>query len=205
MRLCFPAFLLISTFSTAKAQTAHAIPEGWKEIHNSAHIRLDLRYASTQNFTGEKIYACGRCFLKSEAAAALQRAASILAEQGYGLILFDCYRPRPAQWKLWHIVPDPRYVADPREGSMHNRGLAVDLSLFDLSTGQEVAMGTAYDFFGPAAHADYQALPKAVLRARRILREAMQQAGFEGIRTEWWHFSLRDTSAPLAEWEWGCP
>ncbi len=199
------ALIAIFTLSTGKTQTLSHTPEGWKEIHEGPNIRLDIRYAGTNNFTGKQIYGCGRCFLRAEAAEALLEAARQLAARGYGLILFDCYRPRPAQWRLWEIVPDPRYVADPRKGSMHNRGLAVDLTLFDLATGAPVDMGTPYDFFGPEAHTDYTALPEHVLAHRQTLAAAMQAAGFEGIRTEWWHFSLRGHAFPLAEWEWSCP
>ncbi len=197
--------IAICTFSTGKTQTLSTPPSGWKEIHESPHIRLDIRYAGTNNFTGQQIYGCARCFLREAAAEALLEAARHLADKGYGLILFDCYRPRPAQWQLWEIVPDPRYVADPRKGSMHNRGLAVDLTLFDLSTGKPLDMGTPYDFFGPEAHADYSALPRQVLANRKTLRDAMHEAGFKGIATEWWHFSLSDHASPLAEWEWTCP
>ncbi len=198
-------YMALSTFSTGKTQTLSTPPAGWKEIHEAPNIRLDIRYAGTNNFTGQQIYGCGRCFLREAAAEALIEAARHLADKGYGLILFDCYRPRPAQWRLWEIVPDPRYVADPRKGSMHNRGLAVDLTLFDLSTGQPLDMGTPYDFFGPEAHADYSALPQHVLTNRKTLRDAMHAAGFEGIATEWWHFSLRKHASPLAAWEWACP
>ncbi len=199
-------FLLIcSFFATSAHAQIHTAPDGWKELHNSECIRLDIRYATAHNFTKKKIYPCGRCFLKEEAVTALNQVARQLEQQGYGLLLFDCYRPLPAQWKLWEIVSDPRYVADPRKGSMHNRGIAVDLTLYDLHTGKAIDMGTPYDFFGPQAHSNCTDLPEQVLQHRKILAQAMKSAGFEGIATEWWHFSLRQVQAPLAQWEWICP
>jgi len=176
----------------------------WKELTQAMGYRIDVRYATTNNFTGAVIYPCGRFFLRREAANALEKARRVLAGKGYGLKLFDGYRPRPAQQKLWDKVPDRNYVAPPWEGSMHNRGVAVDLTLTDRE-GRELEMGTPYDFFGPEAHSDYEKLPEEVLRRRRVLREVMESAGFRGIRTEWWHFSLREGSFPLSSWEWSCP
>jgi D-alanyl-D-alanine dipeptidase len=176
----------------------------WTELTARMGYQLDIRYATRNNFTGAVIYPCGRFFLRKEAAAALGKVRRSLAAKGYGLKLFDGYRPRPAQQKLWDKVPDPNYVAPPWEGSMHNRGVAVDLTLTDAS-GKEIDMGTPYDFFGPEAHADYTKLPESVLRHRRVLREAMEAHGFQGIRTEWWHFSWRAKSFPLSDWQWSCP
>ena len=176
----------------------------WKELTPTMGYSIEMRYATTNNFTGAVIYPCGRFFLRREAADALAKARRILAGKGYGLKLFDGYRPRPAQQKLWDKVPDRNYVAPPWEGSMHNRGVAVDLTLTD-NRGRELDMGTPYDFFGPEAHSDYQKLPEEVLLRRRLMREAMEAAGFRGIRTEWWHFSLREGSFPLSSWEWSCP
>lgn len=119
------------------------------------------------------------------------------------LKLFDCYRPRPAQQKLWNIVPDARYVTPPNKGSMHNRGLAVDITLIDKD-GNELEMGTEYDFFGQEAYTTNTALPKDILKNRKILTKLMNIHGMKGIRTEWWHFSLKSEKAPLDEWEWEC-
>lgn len=176
----------------------------WVEIRPGMGYQLDIRYATKDNFTGAVIYPCGRMYLRREAAQALEEVRRTLAGKGYGLKLFDGYRPRPAQQKLWDHVPDRNYVAPPWEGSMHNRGVAIDLTLTDAA-GREVDMGTPYDFFGPKAHTDYTDLPEAVLRHRRLLRESMEAAGFQGIRTEWWHFSLRAGRFPLSDWQWPCP
>jgi D-alanyl-D-alanine dipeptidase len=176
----------------------------WTELTRlDPTIRLDLRYATTNNFVNAKMYDCGRCFLRPAVARALVAVHHQLQKQGLGLKMFDCYRPRPIQWKLWKIVPDPRYVADPRIGSMHNRGAATDLTIVD-STGRELDMGTDFDFFGKAAHHDFHGLPENVLKNRQMLLTIMEQHGFQHIRTEWWHYSYKPESFPIAGWVWHC-
>ena len=166
-------------------------------------ILIDMRYATEDNFVQEKMYECGRCFFRPEVARAVVAAHRELQQQGLALKMLDCYRPRPVQWKLWEKVPDRRYVSDPRKGSMHNRGAAADLTLAD-STGQELAMDTPYDFFGPEAHPSYRALPDSVLANRALLREAMIRHGFRPIRTEWWHFSFSGKNYELSDMLWKC-
>jgi D-alanyl-D-alanine dipeptidase len=178
---------------------------GFVEIQRlDSTILLDIRYATANNFTGSKIYDCPRCFLRPETARALVRAQKKLQTQGLGLKLFDCYRPRPYQQRLWDKVPDPNYVMPPAKGSMHSRGAAVDLTLVDAK-GKELDMGTPYDFFGPKAHYDYTKLPAKVLENRRLLRRTMEAVGLKGIRTEWWHFSFQGKNFPLSDWVWPCP
>ncbi|TNE54357.1 MAG: hypothetical protein EP344_14285 [Bacteroidetes bacterium] len=167
-------------------------------------ILLDIRYATENNFTNSQIYDCGRCYLRQETAEAIVRAHRLLRQQGLGLKLFDCYRPRPYQQRLWDKVPNPDYVAPPSEGSMHSRGAAVDLTIVDAN-GQELDMGTPYDFFGREAHYNYSRLPGKVIANRRLLRRTMENAGLRGIRTEWWHFSYQKKEFPLEDWVWGCP
>ncbi|MBK9336635.1 MAG: D-alanyl-D-alanine dipeptidase [Lewinellaceae bacterium] len=166
-------------------------------------ILLDIRYATANNFTESQIYDCPRCFLRQETADALVRAQKILQRQGLGLKLYDCYRPRPYQQRLWDKVPDPNYVMPPAKGSMHSRGAAVDLTLVNAK-GNEVDMGTPYDFFGPEAHYDHTRLPAKVLENRRLLRRTMESVGLKGIRTEWWHFSFQGKQFPLSDWVWPC-
>ena len=175
----------------------------WKELTTRDGYFIDIKYATTDNFVGEVIYPCGKCFLIPAAARALQNVKFALHKQGFGLKLFDCYRPRPAQYKLWEKVPNPNYVARPSEGSMHNRGVAVDLTLTDPK-GNEVNMGTPYDFFGPEAHHDYKGHDKKVNDMRILLKSTMEKHGFAGIRTEWWHYSLASGKYPLEDWEWKC-
>ena len=177
----------------------------WTELITlDATIRIDIRYATDNNFVGEKMYDCGRCFLRPEAAEAMVNAQAILKKKGLGLLMFDCYRPRPYQQRLWDKVPDPRYVTPPQKGSMHNRGLAVDLTLID-SRGKMLDMGTDYDFFGERAYQTFTNLPSDVLNNRKILNETMEAVGFQPIRTEWWHFSLRGISYDLSDMVWPCP
>lgn len=182
----------------------HRIPKGWTEITNKDGIYLDLKYASTENFTNQQIYDCARCFLTNPAARAinlLQRR--IRRKYNVNLYIYDCYRPRPAQQKLWDIIPNPNYVAPPSKGSMHNRGLAVDLAFAD-SLGRPLDFGSPFDSFGRKSHSDNRDFPSEILTARDSLRSWMISIGFKGIRTEWWHYSLQEVSRPISDWEWEC-
>lgn len=166
-------------------------------------IRLDIRYATDNNFTKAKIYDCPRCLLRPEAAAAIVKANAMLKARGLSLKMFDCYRPRPYQQRLWDKVPNPNYVSPPAKGSMHSRGAAVDLTIVDAQ-GKALDMGTEYDFFGVEAHSDNMKLAAEVLKNRKLLRETMEAVGFQGIRTEWWHFSFRGKTFPLSDYVWPC-
>jgi D-alanyl-D-alanine dipeptidase len=181
-------------------------PAGWTEITDlDPTIRLDLRYATDNNFVKEKMYDCGRCYFRTPVAKALVKAHKALQAQGHGgLKMYDCYRPRPIQWKLWNKVPDPRYVADPRKGSMHNRGMAADLTIVD-SDGNELDMGTDFDFFGEAAYHACTTLPKQVLDNRKLLLNTMASVGMKHTTTEWWHYSYRKKNFAIDDWVWECP
>ncbi|MEO6039995.1 MAG: D-alanyl-D-alanine dipeptidase [Saprospiraceae bacterium] len=191
--------------SPAKGNNPDTPPQnGFVELTTlDRSLRLDIRYATTDNFTKSKIYDCPRCLLRPEAAAAIVEAHKVLQKKGLGLKMFDCYRPRPYQQRLWNKVPNPDYVTPPAKGSMHSRGAAVDLTIVDAQ-GQELDMGTPYDFFGVAAHTDCTDLPAKVLANRRLLRETLEAVGFKGIRTEWWHFSYQSKSYPLSDYVWPC-
>jgi len=157
-------------------------------------IKLDVRYATSHNFVGRPVYSEARAFLQRPAAEALVRAHRALREKGYGLIVFDGYRPWSVTKLFWDLTPRAKraFVADPRKGSKHNRGCAVDLSLYDLATGREVEMPSAYDEMTPRAYPDY-AGGTAEQRARRdALRAAMEREGFTVEPNEWWHFNYRD-------------
>lgn len=151
-------------------------------------IRLDLRYATADNFMKAAVYPCARCLLRRPAAEALARAQASLAARGLGLQVWDCYRPPAVQKRMWSLVPDARYVANPARGSVHNRGAAVDVTLVD-SAGAALTMPTGFDDFTAAAAAAAEASAEAS-KNRATLREAMEAAGFVGIRSEWWHFDL---------------
>lgn len=158
-------------------------------------LALDLRYATEDNFLKKKVYPdTARCLLLPESARKLKAAADALRPKGYRLKVYDCYRPRAVQWEMWKIMPVPGYVADPRKGSNHNRGGAVDLTLVTLD-GQEVEMPTAFDTFTPAAHHGYAGGTEASRRHREVLREAMLGAGFTPNRMEWWHYDLPDAKS----------
>ncbi|MBK9014151.1 MAG: M15 family metallopeptidase [Saprospiraceae bacterium] len=176
----------------------------WTEITRlDPTILLDLRYATDNNFVKEKMYECPRCFFRPAVAKALLKAHKTLQKKGYGLKMYDCYRPRPIQWKLWKKVPDPRYVADPRKGSMHNRGMAADLTIVDKK-GKELDMGTDFDFFGKEAYHAYTAHPQQVLDNRKLLLNTMAAVGMKFTTTEWWHYSYKPKTYPIADWVWEC-
>jgi zinc D-Ala-D-Ala dipeptidase len=175
----------------------------WTELSSENGYVIDIKYATTDNFVKEAMYPCARLFLKPEAALALNRVRDRVKSENCRLKLFDGYRPRPVQYKLWAKVPNPDYVTNPVEGSMHNRGLAIDLTLTDMY-GIELDMGTHYDFFGPEAHQDYTKLSLMILSRRQLLKSAMEAEGFQSIRTEWWHFFYTKSTSPLEDWQWPC-
>lgn len=176
----------------------------WTElIQLDTSIVLDIRYATNNNFVKEKMYECGRCFLRPEAAKAVIGLHQQLKKQGLKIKFFDCFRPRPIQWKLWEKIPDPRYVSDPRKGSMHNRGAAVDLTFTDMD-GNELDMGTDFDFFGIEAYHEYQEHSEEILNNRKLLKESMESIGFKAIRTEWWHYSYQGKSYEISDMVWNC-
>jgi len=153
---------------------------------------LDIRYATTNNFTGQQLYPAARCFLRRAPAQKLRAVQSELAGQGLGLKIFDGYRPLSVQRKMWAVFPQPGYVADPKKGSRHNRGAAVDVTLLQLATGQELLMPTPYDDFTERAHRDFMELPSEAIRNRTLLEQVMTRHGFIGLPTEWWHFDDAD-------------
>lgn len=160
----------------------------WKDIEDLAPgVILDIRYAGTENFTHQAVYPCARCLLRQRVAERLARVAKGLEKKGYRLVIYDCYRPLSVQWRFWELVPDPRFVADPRTGSKHNRGAAVDVGLADLD-GNVLEMPSEFDEFSERAHRNFQnASPRALLH-RSILSDAMTGAGFLPNNEEWWHF-----------------
>jgi CubicO group peptidase (beta-lactamase class C family)/D-alanyl-D-alanine dipeptidase len=157
-------------------------------------IRLDVRYATANNFMGTPMYTSARAFLQRPAAEAVARAARWLAVRGYGLLIHDAYRPWYVTETFWDATPDSLriFVADPRQGSHHNRGCAVDLTLYDLATGQPVEMVGGYDEFSPRSFADYPGGTGLQRWYRALLRRAMEAQGFTVYNAEWWHFDYKD-------------
>jgi D-alanyl-D-alanine dipeptidase len=157
-------------------------------------IRLDIRYATANNFAGRPVYTEARAFLQRPAAEALVRAHRSLREHGYGLLIFDGYRPWRVTKLFWDITPPEKreFVADPAKGSKHNRGCAVDLSLYDLKTGKEVEMPSGYDEMSERAYPTYAGGTAEARRLRDLLRTAMEREGFIVEPNEWWHFNYKD-------------
>jgi D-alanyl-D-alanine dipeptidase len=151
------------------------------------NVFFDLRYATDNNFTGEKIYPSGKCYLRRNAGAALLKASEAAEKEGFALCVLDCYRPAYVQEIFWSILPDERYVANPQKGSRHGRGLAVDVSACDLS-GKWLEMPTGFDDFTGKASSDAKDVSAAARKNREKLQKVMKQAGFDIFPTEWWHF-----------------
>lgn len=164
----------------------------------------DLKYATTDNFLKSKVYDCAECYLRYKTAKALIKANKAFLKEGYRIKLFDCYRPMEVQQKMWQIVSNPIYVANPKKGSIHNRGGAVDLTLVDQN-GKELDMGTGFDHFGPEAGHDYLKLPEQAIQNRKLLRKIMEENGFLTFDSEWWHYNLKNASKEkLSNYKWPC-
>jgi zinc D-Ala-D-Ala dipeptidase len=159
-----------------------------------ASIRLDIRYATANNFLGAPVYTQARAYLQRPAAEALVRVHHALARRGYGLLIHDGYRPWAVTWIFWQATPADKhdFVADPAKGSRHNRGCAVDLTLYDLKTGRPIEMPSVYDEMSERAYPDYQGGTEAQRRRRDLLRAAMEAEGFQVEKSEWWHFDYKD-------------
>ena len=159
-----------------------------------ASIKLDIRYASSNNFLSTPIYSEARAFLQRPAAEALVRANRRLKALGYGLLIHDAYRPWYVSKIFWDATPDDKkiFVANPSEGSRHNRGCAIDLSLYDLATGQPVEMVGVYDEMSERSYPGYPGGTSLQRWHRELLCQAMEQEGFEVYEFEWWHFDYKD-------------
>jgi len=216
MRLTFLCLAVAATlFSCAPRvamlpapQTHPSEPDDTTLVNLSDYTRdvvLDMKYATNDNFLKEKVYDCQECYLRYATVKALLKAQAQASRYGYRLRIFDCYRPLSVQKKMWKLVPNPDYVADPAKGSIHNRGGALDLTLAD-SLGTPLDMGTAFDHFGPEASPSYENLSDDVLENRRKLRRIMKKAGFRQLPSEWWHFNLKGArELPISDFRWQCP
>jgi D-alanyl-D-alanine dipeptidase len=157
-------------------------------------IRLDIRYATKNNFLGRAVYKESRAFLQRPAAEALARVNAALRAQGYGLVVFDGYRPWKVTKVFWDSTPADKkeFVADPAKGSRHNRGCAVDLTLYDLKANQQVRMPSEYDEMTERSHINYACGSAEARRLRDLLRAAMEAEGFAVYEPEWWHYDYKD-------------
>ncbi|MEB3278316.1 MAG: M15 family metallopeptidase [Lyngbya sp.] len=175
---------------------AYSQVQDWERLVDirdvNPNIKPDIRYATTNNFLKRKLYSVPRCLLRADVAKSLSNVQQDLEEMGLGLKVFDCYRPWSVTKQMWEILPDNRYVANPQRGSRHNRGAAVDLTLVDLRTGEELKMPTDFDDFTEKAARDYYYHSPEVRRNSNLLEYKMKQYGFKSLITEWWHFDAGD-------------
>jgi D-alanyl-D-alanine dipeptidase len=171
-----------------------ALPPDLVELRGlDSTIRYDIRYATADNFMGTPFYDTALAFLQRPAAEAVVRAHRRLAARGFGLLIHDAYRPWYVTRMFWDATPDSlkRFVADPAQGSRHNRGAAVDLTLYRLATGRAVSMPSAYDEFTERAYPDYPGGTGEQRRRRDLLRQTLEAEGFTVYQYEWWHYDFR--------------
>lgn len=155
-------------------------------------IQLDIRYATTNNFTKQAVYTEARAFARLPVVLALVKAQRQLNKKGLALKIFDAYRPYSVTVKFYDIATDKNFVADPKTGSRHNRGCAIDLTLISVKSGKELRMPTPYDSFAPEASPGFDDLPKKAKANRDLLIDVMERNGFHVLNNEWWHFDFKD-------------
>lgn len=199
--ILLPIAILLSLTAHAQKRIIHTKAELTASINNNPDkalvnlttfipgIILDLRYATTNNFTHQILYTKAKTYLRIPTAEALKKVKAELNKEGLGLIIYDAYRPLSVTQKIWGLVRDSRYAANPANGSGHNRGLSVDLSIVDLKSGKPMNMGTDFDSFTDSAAHTSTKLDKQVLVNRKILKTTMEKYGFKSLNTEWWHYS----------------
>ena len=204
MRKPFPGFELFCIcfilFTSAFAQNSPPKEDNKREAHLVELIRLDntikldIRYATDNNFVGKAVYPEARAFLQKPAAKALLRVHKKLKKQDLGLVIFDGYRPWAITKLFWEVTPEEKrkFVANPEKGSKHNRGCAVDLSVYDLKTGQSIEMPSGCDEFTERASPDYTGGTQKQRQNRDMLRKLMESEGFTVNANEWWHFDYKN-------------
>ena len=154
-------------------------------------IVLDIRYATKNNFTKEQIYSFPKAYARKPVAESLKKAQEEFRQHGAGIKVFDAYRPYAATVKFYEVYPDTTFVASPYRGSRHNRGCAIDMTLIDLKTGEELKMPTGYDAFVRAARPTYPVTDEEIRKNRALLIDVMSKYGFRVNSAEWWHFDFR--------------
>jgi D-alanyl-D-alanine dipeptidase len=192
--------ILFATFFLRLVMLSQPVEEGKRRpdlvelVKLDSTIKLDIRYATGNNFMKQAMYTQAKAFLQRPAAEALIRAHRNLKPIGYGILVFDGYRPWSVTKRFWDATPPAKrkFVANPVEGSRHNRGCAVDCSLYDLKTGKEVEMPSPYDDFTEKSASNYSGGTREQRLARRILRTALEAEGFTVNPAEWWHFDYKD-------------
>ena len=210
--MVLPLFILLCNFSSAQNKYGVTVIENKDSYKRSVaqdstkrmielksvmkDIVYDLRYATSNNFTRKRMYTGNmrQTFLRLPAAEALAKVQQELKTRGLGLKIFDAYRPYSVTVKFWELIKDEKYVANPAKGSGHNRGLAVDLTIIEVSTKKELDMGTGFDNFTDSAHHTFNNLEPEVKQNRKLLKDIMKKYGFEMFDTEWWHYSWPNTN-----------
>jgi D-alanyl-D-alanine dipeptidase len=204
-KIVLPALLIISFFSQAQnkyglrattyseyIETVKVDPR--KELIDLEkfvpNLVLDIRYATTNNFTGEKIYNLAKAYTRKPVAEALKKIQADLNVKGLGIKIFDAYRPYKATIKFYEVYHDTTYVASPYRGSRHNRGCALDLTIVDLKTGKELTMPTEFDSFKKEAWPTSEVKDPTIRANRKLLIDAMEKHGFKVNASEWWHFDF---------------
>jgi D-alanyl-D-alanine dipeptidase len=185
--LKFCLFLILINFSIFYGENQTKLIDVKKVIPD---IILEIRYATKNNFTGRVLYPSPDCFLAEEVAIALKKVNGDLKKMGYKLKIFDGYRPLSVQKVMWNVYPNPKYIANPKIGSVHNKGYAVDVSLVDIN-GKDIPMPTEFDEFSEKASPYYMNLPPNIIKNREILHNSMKKYGFIPSKTEWWHFNYQ--------------
>ncbi len=207
------SLFLVLTHCYAQKTIANSPLEKQLKINDTTFVNLkaygkdfvyDMKYATSDNFLKSKVYDCAECFLRLKTVKSLIEANDLFMKMGYKIKIFDCYRPLDIQKKMWKIVPNPSYVADPSKGSIHNRGGAVDITLVD-SQGKELEMGTPFDFFGIEASHNYSNFSQEIKENRALLKKIMINKGFKSLDSEWWHYNLKSAlNDKVSNAKWKC-
>jgi D-alanyl-D-alanine dipeptidase len=205
--------IVVASSTLNSIENKHSILDKSTYVNDTSFVNLkdystdfvyDMKYATDDNFLKSKVYDCAECYLRLKTVKALVKANSKFLKLGYKIKLFDCYRPLDVQKKMWAIVSNPNYVANPSKGSIHNRGGAVDITLVD-NNGKELNMGTPFDFFGPEASHDYKNFPEEILQNRALFKKIMISSKFQSFDSEWWHYNLKNAKLdPISNFKWKC-
>jgi D-alanyl-D-alanine dipeptidase len=217
-RVLIKQFLLFGLFTIvfsckSQNQISNSVNQNQRILNDTSFVNLkdysmdfeyDIKYATTDNFLKAKVYDCAACFLRLKTVNALIKANNEFVKKGYKIKIFDCYRPLAIQKKMWELVPNPSYVADPSKGSIHNRGGAVDITLV-YTSGKELDMGTPFDYFGIEASHNYTNLSQEIKNNRALLKTIMLKNGFNAFESEWWHYNLKSgLNDKIANTKWHC-
>jgi zinc D-Ala-D-Ala dipeptidase len=201
-------FTVHSCFAQQATKDSLFLPQAknkWSRLspRSAKKVLLRMAYASEKNFMHQKIYPCAKCYLRPEAMRALDLAIDSAAKRGYKLVLYDCYRPKKFQQLMYDLVKNDKYVANPAKGSMHNRGLAVDIGLAD-SAGNILDCGSSFDDFSDKAHFSYSKCSAMAIANKKTLRNIMLWAGFKPYDNEWWHFGYAAVHYEVDDFVWPC-